>query len=163
MAAGLDIFIFASYNYLTDILGGRSVNKGRGFFTGRQGMDEFSKYLFWYGASFLLMALLLRLFKGPLVAVLSSIALWIGAALLIYSFVRAFSRRLDRREAENLSFIRLCAQRRQKRLDAKERWRQRKSYKFYKCPGCGTMIRVPKGKGKIHIRCKCGYTLYRKT
>ena len=29
--------------------------------------------------------------------------------------------------------------------------------------GCGTMLRVPRGKGKIHIKCKCGYTLYRKT
>ena len=24
-------------------------------------------------------------------------------------------------------------------------------------------VRVPKGKGKIHIKCRCGYTLYRKT
>lgn len=139
------------------------MNKGKGFFAGRQGMDELSKYLFWYGASFILMALLLRFFKGTITAALSSVTLWIGTALLIYSFVRAFSRRLDRREAENHAFVALCIQRRQKRLDAKERWRQRGSYKFYKCPGCGTMIRVPKGKGKIHIKCKCGYTLYRKT
>lgn len=139
-------------------------NWGRGFFTGRQGMDEFSKYLFWYGASFILVSFLLRFLSGrALVSVLSSVAMWIGAASLIYSFVRAFSRRLDRREAENLAFLRVISQRRQKRLDAKERWRQRKSFKFFKCPGCGTMLRVPRGKGKIHIKCRCGYTLYRKT
>ena len=45
----------------------------------------------------------------------------------------------------------------------KDRFSQRKSYRFFKCPGCGTYIRVPKGKGKIHIKCRCGYTLYRKT
>ena len=32
-----------------------------------------------------------------------------------------------------------------------------------KCPGCGCWLRVPRGKGKIHINCRCGYTLYRKT
>lgn len=137
---------------------------GRGFFSGRQGMDELSKYLFWYGASFILTSILLRLLSGSaLVATLSSVALWMGAALLVYSFVRAFSRRLDQREAENLAFLRQVSLRRQKRLDARERWQQRKSFKFYKCPGCGTMLRVPRGKGKIHIKCKCGYTLYRKT
>lgn len=139
-------------------------NGGRGFFTGRQGMDELSKYLFWYGASFILMSLLLRFISGISIAAwLSSVALWIGASLLVYSFVRAFSRRLDRREAENIAFLRHTSQRRQKRLDAQERWRQRKSFKFFKCPGCGAMLRVPRGKGKIHIKCKCGYTLYRKT
>lgn len=139
-------------------------NGGRGFFTGRQGMDELSKYLFWYGVSLILLSLLLGFLGGTaIIAFLSSIALWMGVALLIYSFVRAFSRRLDRREAENAAFLRLLAQRRQKRLDARERWQQRKSFKFYKCPGCGTMIRVPRGKGKIHIKCRCGYTLYRKT
>ena len=49
------------------------------------------------------------------------------------------------------------------RQAAKERRAQRKDYRFFKCPGCGTMLRVPRGKGKIHIKCKCGYTLYRKT
>ena len=139
-------------------------NWGRGFFTGRQGMDEFSKYLFWNGASFILASMLLRFLGGrAIVSALSSVAMWIGAASLIYSFVRAFSRRLDRREAENMAFLSLISQRRQKRLDARERWRQRKSFKFFRCPGCGTMLRVPRGKGKIHIKCRCGYTLYRKT
>ena len=33
----------------------------------------------------------------------------------------------------------------------------------FKCPGCGRWLRVPRHKGKIHINCRCGYTLYRRT
>lgn len=138
--------------------------KFNGIFSGRQGMDEFSKYLFWYGASFVLLSvLMLVLSDSAVIGVLSLVMRWIGIALVIYGFVRAFSRKLDRREAENRAYLSIVAQRRAKRAAAKERYSQRHDFKFFKCPGCGTMLRVPRGKGKIHIKCKCGYTLYRKT
>jgi transcription elongation factor Elf1 len=38
-----------------------------------------------------------------------------------------------------------------------------KEHRYFKCPNCGQYLRVPKGKGKIHINCRCGYTMYRKT
>ena len=35
---------------------------------------------------------------------------------------------------------------------------------FYKCPGCGQRIRIPKGHGKIQIRCpKCNATFIRRS
>ena len=37
------------------------------------------------------------------------------------------------------------------------RRRQRNIYSFFKCPSCGTVLRVPKGKGRVRITCKsCG-------
>lgn len=39
----------------------------------------------------------------------------------------------------------------------KEMFVQRKDYKFFACPYCRAMLRVPRGRGKIKIVCKkCG-------
>lgn len=39
---------------------------------------------------------------------------------------------------------------------AKKMWKERKTKAFLKCPTCGTMLSVPKGKGKIIVTCpKC--------
>ena len=71
------------------------------------------------------------------------------------------------RELENTLFLayagRVFTRYKQEKNAKKERFSQRKDYVFFKCPSCGTMIRVPRGKGKIHITCRCGYQLYRKT
>ncbi|MCI7136954.1 MAG: hypothetical protein SPI09_10295 [Candidatus Limivicinus sp.] len=129
-------------------------------FSGRQGMDEFSKALFWMGLVCMLLSVLTaNVLKG----VFSLLFNWLGLMMLIFSFVRAFSRRLGQREAENNAYLALRQKQRHNRQAAWERRAQRKDFCFFKCPGCGVMLRVPRGKGKIHIKCKCGYTLYRKT
>ena len=39
---------------------------------------------------------------------------------------------------------------------AKKMWSERKTSKFIKCPTCGQMLSVPKGKGRIRVTCpKC--------
>lgn len=129
-------------------------------FSGRQGMDEFSKALFWMGLVCMLLSVLTA---GILKGVFSLLFTWLGLAMLIFSFIRAFSRRLGQREAENNAYLALRQKQRYSRQAARERRAQRKDFCFFKCPGCGVMLRVPRGKGKIHIKCKCGYTLYRKT
>ena len=129
-------------------------------FSGRQGMDEFSKALFWMGLVCMLLSVLTA---GVLRGVFSLLFTWLGLSMLIFSFIRAFSRRLGQREAENNAYLALRQKQRHNRQAAWERRAQRKDFCFFKCPGCGVMLRVPRGKGKIHIKCKCGYTLYRKT
>lgn len=129
-------------------------------FSGRQGMDELSKAMFWWGlAAMLLSGISVTLLNG----VLSSLLSWIGLLLIIFCFVRAFSRNLPRRELENTAYLAFLDKQRRKLENKKDRFRQRKDFKFFKCPGCGTILRVPRGKGKIHINCRCGYVLYRKT
>lgn len=130
------------------------------FFEGRQGMDELSKTMFWAGLAALLLSFVCA---GHLRGIPSMLLSWLGLFALIFSFVRAFSRRLAQRELENNAFLALRLKRRREWEAKKDRFRQRKNYRFYKCPGCGTILRVPRGKGKIHINCKCGYILYRKT
>lgn len=129
-------------------------------FSGRQGMDELSKALFWCSlACMALSALTLGVLNG----VLSSIFSFLGFSQIILCFIRAFSRRLGQREAENAAYLAWLSRQRSKLGAYKERRRQSRDFKFFKCPGCGTYIRVPRGKGRVHIKCKCGYMLYRKT
>lgn len=129
-------------------------------FQGRQGMDELSKSMFWWGVACLVVSILLAVLLNGLLSVPFS---WLGVILIVLSFVRAFSRRMGQRELENNAYLAFLERRRRQWEMRKERFRQRRDFRFFKCPGCGTILRVPRGKGKIHINCRCGYVLYRRT
>ena len=73
--------------------------KLRQIFAGRQGMDELSKLLFWAGIVLLGLSAFLG---GSIGSVLSSF----GLMGVILAFVRAFSRNLPMREAENRLLLR---------------------------------------------------------
>ena len=134
--------------------------KFNALFAGRQGMDELSKVLFWSG----LTAVVLSIVCGGFLAGIPGTLLRFFALLaVVSSFVRAFSRRIDMREAENRMYLKLLDNKKRQWEAYKERRRQSGEYCFFKCPGCNKWLRVPRGQGKIHIKCKCGYTLYRKT
>jgi len=129
------------------------------FIYGRRGMDELSKFLFWFGLGMFLLSLALQ----SVIAGLAGLFRTFGLLFLIFCFIRAFSRDFARRERENGLFLTYVDQQKQKLAAAKNRRSQRKDFRFFRCPGCKTYLRVPVGKGKIHIKCKCGYILYRKT
>ena len=127
-------------------------------FMGRHGMDQLSKALFWLGLGLFALSLL-----AAGLGLISNFLFFMGIFMLGYAFIRAFSRKLQMREMENYLFLNFVAKQKNKYAAWKGRRAQRKDFRFYKCPGCKTILRVPRGKGKIHINCKCGYTLYRKT
>ena len=125
-------------------------------FAGRQGMDELSKLLFWAGVLLFLPAAFIGGGLGSLLASFSIMA-------LVFAFVRAFSRNLPLREAENRLLLRWLDKKKRDWQARKDRFANRREYKYFKCPGCGKWLRVPRHKGKIHISCRCGYTLSRTT
>lgn len=130
------------------------------FFNGRCGMDELNRVLLIGG---LLGILFSGLCGGILNGVPAVLFRWFGLMCLIYFGIRVFSRDLYKRQAENAGFLQLLQRKKSELEAAKERRKQRKQYVFFKCPGCKKWLRVPRGKGKIHINCRCGYMLYRKT
>ena len=114
------------------------------FFSGRNGFDELSKAIAWAALIVLLISCFIPV--QWLNLLLSTLAF----AALIYSYGRVFSKKLDKRQAENNAYLA-----HKNRL--KQRWTQRKTHRFYRCPKCKTTLRVPKGKGKISITCRsCG-------
>ena len=81
---------------------------------------------------------------------------WLTVVLILAALFRTLSRNLTRRREENDRF--LCL------VDPAVRWlrlhrtiRRDKEHRYFKCPNCGQMLRVPRGKGKITVTCRgCG-------
>ena len=116
------------------------------FMMGRYGTDEFSKFILGLAVAVMVLNLFLR------IGLLNTVVL----VLLIYVYVRMFSKNIQKRYEENMKFLQMRGRitsffQKEKRMAA-----DRKVNHIYKCPSCKQKIRVPKGKGKICITCpKC--------
>ena len=118
------------------------------FLTGRNGPDALSMT----ASLFACVLLIIAMFVGGT----ASSVLWLLALIcLIFCYFRIFSRNIARRRAENQRFLTLIAPLTRLRVRYREKKRQKNIYCFFKCPQCGTVLRVPKGKGHIRITCKC--------
>ena len=125
---------------------------------GRYGSDQLNRLL---SVLCLVLLVLAMIFNGTKV----SSVLWIVSfALLMLVYFRMFSKNIYKRTAENNSYMRFRYNFLKKFRMIKERWTQRKDYKFFSCPACHTTLRVPKGKGKIFITCpRCKEKFVKKT
>ena len=80
----------------------------------------------------------------------------ITAVLLFVMLFRMFSRNLAKRRAENAWFLNKVLYPVKRKSGAARQRAQDKEHKYFTCPNCKTVCRVPKGKGKIVITCpKC--------
>ena len=128
------------------------------FMQGRYGVDQFSKGLLIAG---LVVVLLSSFFAGGRAGSLFYLLGWI---LIIYCYFRIFSKNVSKRYAENQKYLAKTYKISTYIQRQKNSLAQRKAYHIYKCPGCKPKIRIPKGKGKIEIRCpKCGTTFIKKS
>ncbi len=127
---------------------------------GRYGNDELNRLISIIALVLLILALVLTRVEG----VLGSVCWICGVIALILCYYRMFSRNIAKRSAENQKFQSYRYSRAVKKQRLKERAEQSKDYKFFKCPKCGVLNRIPKGKGKIQITCpKCGEQFIRKS
>lgn len=128
------------------------------FMQGRYGIDQLSKFLLITG---LAVVLLSALFGETAVSMLLYIFGW---GVVIYCYFRIFSRNVQKRYAENQAYLMKTYKIRNWFQNQKNIWQQRKVYHIYTCPSCKQKIRIPKGKGKIEVRCpKCGTTFIKKS
>lgn len=128
------------------------------FMAGRNGNDQLNAFLL--GAALVLVVLGAFIKKG---AVKSFVSLLIFA-LIAFIYYRMLSKDVYKRREENGRYMRARYALFGKLKTVKERWVQRKDYKFFTCPECKASLRVPKGHGKIKIVCrKCGNTFIGKS
>ncbi|OPY61937.1 MAG: hypothetical protein A4E56_01734 [Pelotomaculum sp. PtaU1.Bin065] len=112
-----------------------------------------------YGADQLSLALMLLSLALMIVASLTGV--WVlsiaSFAPMTWCFFRLFSRKIYQRSAENQRFLGGLLALRSKIRGGFRRLRDLRTHRYFRCTHCGTVLRVPRGKGKIRITCsKCG-------
>ncbi len=130
------------------------LNRIRQFMIGRNGIDQLGMAIVF---AYFLLSVLSNIFRfRPFI---------IAAYLLFILWIfRTLSKNIIKRQKENRIFLSYWNPFHNKIKSFKGRWEQRKTYRFYKCPNCRQIIRVPRGKGKICITCpKCRNEFIRKS
>ena len=124
------------------------------FMYGRYGSDNLTRFLS-------ILALILY--------IISLFAQWtvlytLAMVLLVFSLFRTFSRNKEKRWQENMVYLRAKGKVTGFFSNIKNQWGNRKTHRYYRCPSCKQKVRVPKGKGRIRIRCpKCQTSFEKKT
>ena len=125
---------------------------------GRNGPDHLNRFL---SVVFLILSVCSMFVRNTRIA---SALYGLSLGLFFYVMFRMLSRNIYRRQQENGAYLRERYKITSWWNGLRDRWAQRKDYRFYKCPSCHTRLRVPKGKGKLNIVCrKCGTSFQRRT
>lgn len=116
------------------------------FMWGRYGNDRFNQFLMACAMIFLV------------ISVFGSGVFYIVATfIMVYAYIRMFSRNVNRRALENQWYLRQEMKVRSFFGRKRAAQGQPRMYRIYKCPKCRQKIRVPRGRGRIAITCrKCG-------
>lgn len=128
------------------------MNWFRNFMIGRYGLDKLNIAL-------LVLSIILTFISS---IADSNILLYISYVPLIWCMFRMFSRNTTARAKESYKFLEY--------YNPTVKWIKNqylvvigtKTHKYFKCPNCNQMVKVPKGKGKISITCPKCYTKFTK-
>lgn len=149
-------------------------NYRKPFFSGRNGADELSVTLVVLSVVLFLAA---PIFDEKYI---QGIFLLLGGILFVLGLLRSLSTNIGKRRHENQVFLDLFRsetkeekerrkreaeeKREREKLRKERRKEEEKTHAFFRCPQCGKELRVPKGKGKIKIRCpNCSHEFIRKS
>lgn len=119
-------------------------NNFNDFFNGRYGRDELNIFLQYLALIFILISIFSKI----------SIFYSLAALNLFFVWFRILSKNISKRQDENRAFLKIISPITSFFKLTSRKFKDRKYYKYLSCPKCGTNLRVPKGKGKIKVRCK---------
>ena len=87
-----------------------------------------------------------------------------GFALYIWTLFRMFSRNNEKRFAENRKYIDLTSNWKTRIRQFTKRMKNRRDYKYFKCPNCKVLLRLKRGSGEKDITCvRCGHQFKQKS
>ena len=116
------------------------------FMYGRNGADHLGLFMIWAAIALNIVNIFIQ---SDIPYLIVSTA---ATVLTVWALFRMFSKNLQKRRAENARFL----QKVWWPVKGKLQRLKDKDHKYFTCPNCRTVCRVPKGKGKIVITCpKC--------
>ncbi|MBE7030061.1 MAG: hypothetical protein E7409_01380 [Ruminococcaceae bacterium] len=124
------------------------------FMMGRYGADQLS---------FALLAL------GLLCSMLSRVPalrffFFLSYAIMAVMLFRMLSRNPVKRRIENEKFLKIWNPVAAWGKLQMQIFRERKVYRYFRCPKCKSYVRIPRGKGKVKISCRmCRHEFLKKT
>ena len=122
------------------------------FLSGRYGSDQFGGFISVVSLIVMIVGLVFR----------NVIIYLIALALIVYGIFRMFSRNKMARSRENAFYLKcrkkVAAFFKFDKIKAwfklqKNKWRDRKTHVYKKCPYCKKMLRLPKVKGRHSVSC----------
>ena len=133
---------------------GRMGERFARFMYGRYGNDQLNRFLTVVSLILLVLSLISYLWM-----------LWfVALGLMIWSSFRCYSRHIYKRRLENERFLKLTRPIKDGWRLHKNKRRDRKTHRYFKCKHCRAVLRVPKGKGKIDVTCpRCQKITVKKT
>ena len=119
------------------------------FMQGRHGPDELSITMMYLAV----LVSLIFSFSGVFPLYLLGLVLW------IWCFYRIFSKKEDKRRAENRKFLETTSSWKREIKQFFVRLKNFRVYKYFRCPGCKARMRLSRGSGEKEIKCpRCGTT-----
>lgn len=130
------------------------MNRFRNFMVGRYGTDQL-------GVALLVISVLISVIGSIADAEICVLISYIPLGLGVF---RMFSKNIHVRANENSKFLIRYTPIEKAVKNKTQVLFGTKTHKYYKCSGCGQMIRVPRGRGKVEIACpKCNNRFITKT
>lgn len=116
------------------------------FMIGRNGVDELSFALLILA---LIASLLSSIFGSAILSLISTVA-------YVFCIYRMLSRNVAKRRMENSKYVEMSSKIRVSASQAFVRLKNTKKYKYFKCPECKSLLRLPRKVGEVTVTCgKC--------
>ncbi|MGN0489931.1 MJ0042-type zinc finger domain-containing protein [Ruminococcus sp.] len=121
------------------------------FMQGRYGNDKFNNFL--YIVFLVLWFINILVWNRTASLVIDLLML----AVLVYTLFRALSRNINKRSLENRTFTKIFDSVKNRVTLTQKKFRDRKDFRYIKCPVCKAQLRVKNKKGNHVVRCpRCG-------
>jgi hypothetical protein len=121
--------------------------------SGRNGTDQLGIFTLIFGLILSMLGSILNL----------GIISFLGLVLYVITLFRMFSRNLQGRRKENDLYLKYTGNLTTKSRQFFRRMKNRKEYRYFRCPQCRQLIRMKRGTGEKQVTCaKCGHQFQQK-